>query len=65
VFNVMSLMDHLGPTRTPMAQHLRQGTLEPPNLAIYHFGSSLTTPLACSHVTTLQWFACADHMIRP
>jgi hypothetical protein len=28
-------MDHLGPTRTPVAQHLRGATLEHPDLATH------------------------------
>ena len=37
----------LGPALTPVALHLRRGTLQPPDLATYHFGSSLSAPLAC------------------
>jgi hypothetical protein len=37
----------LGRASTPVARHLRRGSSEPPDLATYLFGPSLTAPLAC------------------
>jgi hypothetical protein len=37
----------LGPASTPVARHLRRVTPEHPGLATYHFGPSLSAPLAC------------------
>ena len=34
-FVVSSLLNHLGPTRTPVTQHLRGATLEHPDLATH------------------------------
>ena len=60
-FDVSSLLGLGGPTRTPVAQHLRGVTLEHPNLATHRFGPSQSAPLACyasrrcsgSHVLTI------------
>jgi len=44
----------LGLTRTPVAQHLRWRTLEPPSLATYRFGPSLISTFGLFSVTALQ-----------
>src|SRR3954471_20059005 len=42
----------LGPAFTPVALHLRRGTLQPPDLATYRFGPSLSAPLAASIIVS-------------
>src|SRR3954469_20027763 len=37
----------LGPALTPVARHLRRGTLQPPDRATYRFGPSLSASWAC------------------
>ena len=37
----------LGPALTPVARHLRRVSCNHPDLATYHFGPSLSAPLAC------------------
>jgi len=46
----------LGPAFTPVALHLRRGTLQPPDLATYRFGPSLSAPLACLCLRRLRRF---------
>jgi len=45
--SLVTSLNHLGSTRTPVTQHLRGATLEHPDLATHHFGPSLSASLAC------------------
>ena len=53
--------DGLGSASPPMARQRRQGNGEPPHLATYLFGSSLSAPLACLKSRRLS----ADHLSWP
>jgi len=55
----------LGPALTPVALHLRRMTLQHPDLATYHFGPSLSAPLACLCLRRLQRFTWVGHTTRP
>src|SRR4051812_19876019 len=55
----------LGPALTPVALHLRRGTLQPPDLATYRFGPSLSAPLACLCLRRLRRFTWVGHTTRP
>src|SRR5205085_5686561 len=55
----------LGPALTPVARHLRRGTLQPPDLATYHFGPSLSAPLACLCLRRLRRFTWVGRTTRP
>jgi hypothetical protein len=55
----------LGPAFTPVALHLRRGTLQPPDLATYRFGPSLSAPLACLCLRRLRRFTWVGHTTRP
>src|SRR3954469_2867991 len=55
----------LGPALTPVALHLRRGTLQPPDLATYHFGPSLSAPLACLCLRRLRRFTWVGPTTRP
>ena len=50
VFVVSNLVNHLGPTRTPVTQYLRGGKLEPPDLATHRLVQ------ACQH----HWLVATD-----
>ena len=50
---------------TPVALHLRRGTLQPPDLATYRFGPSLSAPLACLCLRRLRRFTWVGHTTRP
>ena len=59
----------LGRASTPVARHLRRGSSEPPDLATYHFGSSLSAAsesdtkgphLACRTSRPLRHFTWVD-----
>src|SRR3954449_817630 len=54
-----------GPALTPVALHLRRGTLQPPDLATYHFGPSLSAPLACLCLRRLRRFTWVGPTTRP
>jgi len=43
VFNVRSLMGHVGPTRTPVARHLRWATLERPTWPLTVWSKPIST----------------------
>src|SRR4051794_41661557 len=55
----------LGPAFTPVAPHLRRGTLQPPDLATYHFGPSLSAPLARLCLRRLRRFTWVGRTTRP
>src|SRR3954451_21067408 len=55
----------LGPALTPVARHLRRMTLQHPGLATYHFGPSLSAPLACLCLRRLRRFTWVGHTTRP
>jgi hypothetical protein len=55
----------LGPAFTPVALHMRRGTLQPPDLATYRFGPSLSAPLACLCLRRLRRFTWVGHTTRP
>src|SRR5262249_56905330 len=55
----------LGPALTPVALHLRRMTLQHPDLATYHFGPSLSAPLACLCLRRLQRFTWVGRTTRP
>src|SRR3954465_4630750 len=48
-----------------VALHLRRGTLQPPDLATYHFGPSLSAPLACLCLRRLRRFTWVGRTTRP
>jgi hypothetical protein len=55
----------LGPASTPVALHLRRMTSQHPGLATYHFGPSLSAPLACLCLRRLRRFTWVGHTTRP
>src|SRR4051794_25898401 len=55
----------LGPALTPVALHLRRGTLQPPDLATYRFGPSLSAPLARLCLRRLRRFTWVGRTTRP
>src|SRR3954468_9062581 len=55
----------LGPAFTPVALHLRRGTLQPPDLATYRFGPSLSAPWACLCLRRLRRSPGFGHPPRP
>src|SRR3954469_25439710 len=55
----------LGPALTPVALPRRRGTLQPPDLATYHFGPSLSAPLACLCLRRLRRFTWVGRTTRP
>src|SRR3954465_869186 len=55
----------LGPALTPVALHLRRMTLQHPGLATYHFGPSLSAPLACLCLRRLRRFTWVGRTTRP
>src|SRR3954447_21002160 len=55
----------LGPALTPVALHRRRGTLQPPDLATYRFGPSLSAPLACLCLRRLRRFTWVGPTTRP
>src|SRR4051794_41364792 len=55
----------LGPALTPVALHLRRMSLQHPDLATYHFGPSLSAPLACLCLRRLRRFTWVGHTTRP
>ena len=55
----------LGPALTPVALHLRRMSLQHPDLATYHFGPSLSAPLACLCLRRLRRFTWVGRTTRP
>src|SRR5262249_1723787 len=55
----------LSPALTPVALHLRRMTLQHPDLATYHFGPSLSAPLACLCLRRLRRFPWGGPSTRP
>src|SRR5262249_59944399 len=55
----------VGPALTPVARHLRRMRLQHPDLATYHFGPSLSAPLACLCLRRLRRFTWVGPTTRP